>query len=495
MQLHEYTRYDGLGLAALVRQGEVSAAQLHACALRAIELVNPRINAVAGHWPPDGAPPDASGPFAGVPFLIKDIAVTMAGKQVEMGSRLAAGQVAQADSFLMTQFRRAGLVTLGRTTTPEMAFATTTEPVLYGATRNPWNLSLSAGGSSGGAAAAVAAGIVPLAHATDAAGSIRVPASSNGLFGLKPSRGRVSNGPAMDEIFSGLGVQLGVSRSVRDSAALLDAVQGVMPGEPYVTAAPGHNWLSQVTIAPGRLKIGVMREASNGRRPDAEVGAALDGCVRLLTGLGHQVEEAALPLGVSWEAFVLANARIWCANLVGWIDGVAQQQGRAISSATLEPATLACYRYGKTVTAVEFVAALDVRNTVTRQSGAFFAQYDVLLSPTLPSLPWQLGKYGEDADKMDGVAWTARLFEHTPYTPLANVTGLPAMSVPLAMSSEGMPIGMQFMAGAGREACLLRLAGQLEQAAPWIQRRPVAWAGKELQGGQAQGIAPLQPGA
>ena len=477
MQLHEYTRHDGLGLANLLRQGQVSAAELQACALRAIELVNPGINAVAEHWPADPAPPDAGAPFAGVPFLIKDIAVTMAGKKVELGSRLAAGQVAQNDSFLMAQFRQAGLVTLGRSNTPEMAFATTTEPVLHGATRNPWNLALSAGGSSGGAAAAVAAGIVPLAHATDAAGSIRVPAASNGLFGLKPSRGRVSNGPAMDEIFSGLGVQLGVSRSVRDSAALLDAVQGIMPGEPYLTAAPGHGWLSQVDVAPGQLRIGVMRDASNGQRPDAEVGTALDASVRLLEALGHRVEQAALPLGISWEAFVLANARFWCANLVGWIDGIAQQQGRAISSATLEPSTLACYCYGKTVTAVEFVAALDMRNTVTRQAGAFFAQYDVLLSPTLPSLPWQLGKYGEDEDRMDGFAWTARLFEHSPYTPLANVAGLPAMSVPLAMSSEGMPIGMQFMSGFGREGCLLRLAGQLERAAPWVQRRPAIWAG------------------
>lgn len=477
MQLHEYTQYDGLGLAVLVRHGEVSAAELQTCAQQAIERVNPGINAVVEQWPTEAALVDTAAPFAGVPFLIKDIAITMAGRKVELGSRLAAGQVAQHDSFLMRQFRQAGLVTLGRTNTPEMAFATTTEPALHGATRNPWNLALSAGGSSGGAAAAVAAGMVPLAHATDAAGSIRVPASSNGLFGLKPSRGRISNGPAMDEIFSGLGVQLGVSRSVRDSAALLDAVQGMMPGEPYVTAAPGHAWLSQVDMAPGGLRIGVMRDAGDGQRPDAEVSNALDASVRLLEELGHHVEAATLPLGISWEAFVLANARIWCANLVGWIDSIAQQQGRAISPDTLEPGTLACYRYGKTVSAVEFVAALELRNTVTRQAGAFFTQYDVLLSPTLPSLPWRLGKYAEHQADMDGFAWTARLFEHSPYTPLANVAGLPAMSVPLAMSSDGMPIGMQFMAGYGREGCLLRLAGQLERAAPWVQHRPAAWAG------------------
>ena len=477
MQLHEYTSFDGLGLAQLLRQGAVSTTELHDAAMRACAAVNPQINAVVELWPADFTQIDHAAPFAGVPFLIKDVAVTMAGQRSEAGSRLGTGHVAAFDSHLMTQFRAAGLATFGRTSTPEMAFATTTEPVLYGATRNPWNVSVSAGGSSGGAAAAVAAGIVPLAHATDAAGSIRVPAASTGLFGLKPSRGRVSNGPAMDEIFSGLGVQLGVSRSVRDSAALLDAVQGPMPGEPYVTAAPGHTWLSQVDAPPGRLRIGVMRDACDGQRPDAETGKALDGCVKLLASLDHHPEDAAPRLGVSWEAFVLANARIWCANLVGWIDGMAQESGRAISPETLEPATLACYRYGQTVSAVEFVAALDVRNTVTRQAGAFFAQYDMLLSPTLPSLPWQLGRYAENQESMDGLAWTARLFQHSPYTPLANVAGLPAMSVPLAMSREGLPIGMQFMAGLGREGCLLRLAGQLERAAPWAQRRPAVWSG------------------
>jgi amidase len=474
MQLHEYTSFDGLGLAQLLREGSVCAAELHDAAQRACAAVNPQINAVVELWPADVSQVDGAAPFAGVPFLIKDVAVTMAGQRSEAGSRLGAGHVAALDSHLMTQFRKAGLATFGRTSTPEMAFATTTEPVLYGATRNPWNLALSAGGSSGGAAAA---GIVPLAHATDAAGSIRVPAASTGLFGLKPSRGRVSNGPAMDEIFSGLGVQLGVSRTVRDSAALLDCVQGIMPGEPYVTSPPDHSWLSQVSVAPGKLRIAVQRVASNGARPVPAVDAALDAAVRLLESLGHHVEEVQPALGVSWQAFVHANARIWCANLVPWIDGLAQESGRAVSLDTLEPATLACYQYGQTVSAVDFVAALDVRNTVTRHAGALFGQYDVLLTPTMPDVPWPLGRYGEDEDKLDGLGWTARLFGHTPYTPLANVAGLPAMSVPLAMSNEGLPIGMQFMAGYARDGVLLRLAGQLERAAPWLPRRPPVWAG------------------
>lgn len=478
MELHEYTSFDGLGLAQLLRTGAVSAAELHVAAVRACVAVNPRLNAVVELWPADFSKIDHAAPFAGVPFLIKDVAVTMAGQRSEAGSRLGAGHVAPVDSHLMTQFRQAGLVTFGRTSTPEMAFATTTEPVLYGATCNPWNVSLSAGGSSGGAAAAVAAGIVPLTHATDAAGSIRVPAASTGLFGFKPSRGRVSNGPAMDEIFSGLGVQLGVSRTVRDSAALLDCTQAILPGEPYLTSPPGHSWLSQVSVAPGTLRIGVQRAASNGARPAPAIDGALDITVRLLESLGHHVEEVAPALGVSWDAFVHANASIWCANLVPWIDSLARESGRDVSRDTLEPATLACYRHGQMVSAVDFVAALDVRNTVTRHAGALFEQYDVLLTPTMPDVPWQLGRYGEDEEKLDGLGWTARLFEHSPYTPLANVAGLPAMSVPLAMSEEGLPIGMQFMAGYARDGVLLRLAGQLERAAPWWQRRPPVWAGK-----------------
>jgi amidase len=477
MQLHEYTSFDGLGLAQLLRDGAVSATELQDVAIRACAAVNPRINAVVELWPADLTAIDSAAPFAGVPFLIKDVAVTMAGQRSEAGSRLGAGHVAALDSHLMTQFRAAGLATFGRTSTPEMAFATTTEPVLYGATRNPWNLGLSAGGSSGGAAAAVAAGIVPLAHATDAAGSIRVPAASTGLFGFKPSRGRVSNGPAMDEIFSGLGVQLGVSRTVRDSAALLDAVQAILPGEPYLTSPPSHSWLSQVSAAPGKLRIGVQRAASNGAHPVPAVDAALDATVRLLQSLGHHVEEVQAALGVSWEAFVHANASIWCANLVSWIDALAQESGRAVSLDNLEPATLACYRHGQTISAVDFVAALDVRNTVTRQAGALFGQYDVLLTPTMPDVPWPLGRYGEKEEQLDGVGWTARLFEHSPYTPLANVAGLPAMSMPLGMSDDGLPIGMQFMAGYAKDGVLLRLAGQLERAAPWVQRRPPVWAG------------------
>jgi amidase len=358
-----------------------------------------------------------------------------------------------------------------------MAFSTTTESLFNGPTRNPWNLLHSAGGSSGGSAAAVAAGIVPMAHATDAAGSIRIPAASTGLFGLKPTRGRVSNGPGMDEVFNGFGAQLGISRTVRDSAALLDAINLPDAGEPYFTAPPAQSFLSEVTRAPGKLRIGLMLQAWSGQRPSAEVAAATLAAADLCRQLGHHVEEATMDIGVSWEEFVHANAQIWCANLVGWIDAFAGATGRSAGLATLEPSTLACYEYGKRALAPAFAGALDVRNRISRSVAAFYDKYDVLMTPTLPETAQRIGAYTEGTAQMDGLEWTSRVFRHSPYTPLFNVAGVPAMSVPLGFGAHDLPIGVQFAAAFGRDGLLLRLAGQLEQAAPWLGRIPPVWAG------------------
>jgi amidase len=386
--------------------------------------------------------------------------------------------VAAADSNLMRHFRHAGLVTIGRTSSPEMAFSTTTESLFNGPTRNPWDPGLSAGGSSGGAAAAVAAGIVPMAHATDAAGSIRVPAASCGLFGMKPTRGRVSNGPHMDEVFNGFGVQLGISRSVRDSAALLDAIMRPDAGEPYYTAPPATAYLLDVAREPGALRIGVMTQAWSGQRPDAAIEQATMDAASLCAGLGHEVALVQPELGVSWEEFVHANAQIWCANLVGWIDGLRTATGRAADLSTLEASTLACYEYGRRALAPAFAGALDTRNRVSRSIAGYFGRHDILMTPTLPELPLAIGRYADGADNMDGLEWTARVFRHSPYTPAINVAGVPAMSVPLGSSAAGLPIGVQFVAGFGREDLLFRLAGQLERAQPWATRVPPVWAGR-----------------
>ena len=476
MNLNEYVTCDGIGLAQLVATGEVTSAELAELAIAAVQQVNPQINAVIEHWSPTVT--EGTGPLAGVPFLIKDLAITSAGRRVELGSRLAQGLVAESDSYLMQRFNAAGLATLGRTTTPEMAFSTETESVLQGPTRNPWDTRLSAGGSSGGSGAAVAAGIVPIAHATDAAGSIRVPASYNGLVGLKPTRGRASNGPALDEVFAGFGVQLGLSRTVRDSAALMDIVQGYAPGDPYYTAALAEGFLAQVGRDPGRLRIGLLDTPWNGAALDPEIAEATLAVARELEALGHRVERVTAPLGTSWDSFVQANAHIWCATLVRWIDELAATTSRPIDLSTLEPATLACYAYGLQARAVEFAGALEVRNLIARSVAGWFDDFDVLLTPTLPRLPHALDTYSRGAQTMDGLQWTARVFEHSPFTPVFNVAGTPAMSLPLAMSrQQGLPIGLQFAARFGAEEVLLRLAGQLEQALPWNERRPRIWVG------------------
>ncbi|MFE6779374.1 amidase [Streptomyces sp. NPDC057702] len=479
MRSAEYVRYDAVGLAELVARREVTPAELEAAAREAAEAVNPRVNAVAETWPTDDRPTPGGSPLAGVPFLIKDIGVTMAGRRTELGSRLAAGHTASADSALMRRFRRAGLVTFGRTTTPELAYSNTTEPVLYGATRNPWDPTRGAGGSSGGAGAAVAAGIVPLAHATDAAGSLRVPAAHNGLFGLKPTRGRISWGPAADEVVGGLAVQGAVSRSVRDSATLLDQVGGPEPGDPYFAREPDRPYAEEVGRPPGPLRIGVLTHAWGGHRTTAPVADALARTVRLLEHLDHRVSGVSVDLGVDWEEFLLASARQWTADLAASIDGLAAALGRPVDASTLEPPVLASYHYGRRVSGTEFVAALALRNQVARALATFFDAYDVLLTPTLPALPPPLGTHAAGAESLDGLGWLRRLFDLAPFSAPFNVAGTPAMSVPVVTdAATGLPVGMQFAAGYGREDLLFRLAGQLEQASPWADRTPAIWAGE-----------------
>ncbi|MFC8711183.1 amidase [Streptomyces sp. NPDC057197] len=478
MKASEYAGFDAVGLAELVAEGEVLPAELEAAAREAVQAVDPRTNAVVETWPSDDEPAPGSAPLAGVPFLIKDIAVTMAGRRTELGSRLAAGNVAASDSALMRRFRRAGLVTFGRTATPELAYGISTESALYGATRNPWDPERSAGGSSGGAAAAVAAGVVPVAHATDAAGSLRVPAACNGLFGIKPTRGRVSMGPGVDEVFSGLAVQGGVSRTVRDSAVLLDQIRGPEPGDPYFAPQPSRPYAEEVTRPPGSLRIGVLAQAWGGRRTTAPVADALSRTVRLLESLGHRVAETEVDLGADWEEFVVANARIMTVNLTALVDELAAAFGRPVDSSTLEPATLAGYHYGQRVGGARFLTALAMRNRVARSLARYFDAYDILLTPTLPELPLPLGTHTEGAEALDGLGWIERITDLSPFTLPFNVAGTPAMSVPVTADvGTGLPVGMQFAAGYGLESRLFRLAGQLEQASPWSGRTPKVWAG------------------
>ncbi|OFX06016.1 MAG: 6-aminohexanoate hydrolase [Alphaproteobacteria bacterium RIFCSPHIGHO2_12_FULL_63_12] len=482
MNLADYTSYDALDLADLVRRKETTPQELLDLAFAAHDAVNPKINAVIETWredaPAELAQMPARGEFRGVPFLVKDAVLHMQGRKCEMGSRLAAGLVAPEDSHLMARFRKAGLVAFGRTASPEMAYSCSTESVFRGATRNPWNPARTAGGSSGGAAAAVAAGIIPMAHANDGGGSTRIPAACCGLFGMKPSRGRVPIGPDADEGLNGLGVELAVSRSVRDSAALLDCVEGAEAGDPFVIERPKRPYLEEAATDPGALRVGLMIDPFGGGKTQGVVADAVMRVARDMEALGHRVEIADARLGVPWDDFILANARIWTVNLAGWIDALAAATGRTIDETTLEEHILACYRYGAATSAIEFASALALRNAVSRSLGDWFTRNDILMSPTIPTLPIELGWFAANSKGLDGLGWTALTFSVTPFTPAFNFTGLPAMSMPLAHdAASNLPIGAHFAAAFGREDLLFRLAGQLERAMPWRARKPGVWAG------------------
>ena len=481
MKVADYTEFDALGLADLIRGGEISQREVAEAALNAVAQVNPRINAVIETWTDEKVTAQGNAIFFGVPFLIKDVGIAMAGRRGEVGSRLASGYTSATDSTLMKQFRQAGFLTIGRTATPEFAISTTTEPVANGPTRNPWDLSRSAGGSSGGSGAAVAAGTVPIAHGTDASGSIRVPASNNGLVGLKPTRGRVSNGPFVDEIWSGLGVQFGLSRSVRDSAALLDVAAGHAFGEPYYTALPREHYLSYAERDPSSLSIGLQLQPHNGLQTAPVIVAAIRSIAKICEALGHRLTDVTPDIGLSWEAFVYANAVLCGTGTAAWAGMIASASGREMNAKTMEAATLATCAFGRGLTAIDYLRALDARNTVTRSYATYFENFDVLLTPSLAELPPAIGSYIDGVEQLDGLAYISRVFDHAPFSPLANMAGVPAISLPLSIDTcTGLPIGIQFTAGFGREDLLFQLAGQLERAHPWHQRKPSTWAGDLL---------------
>jgi amidase len=478
MKFSEYAAHDGLGLAELVRGGQVTPRELLDTALAAVEEVNPRINAVINvlrsQAEKEATGPLPEGPFRGVPFLVKDLVLGYAGVPTAMGSRLFAGFVAPGDSELMARYRRAGLVTIGKTNTPELGVSFSTEPVAFGPTKNPWDLTRIAGGSSGGSAAAVAARIVPLAHANDGGGSIRVPASCCGLFGLKPTRGRTPIGPSLAEGWNGLGIEHAVSRSVRDSAALLDATAGGDVGAPYAAAPPERPYLEETRRAPGRLRIAFSDRTFNGVKASGAARESLKKTVKLCEELGHELVEATP--SYSPDELRAAFGGIVAANLAFLIHVVGPMFGMAPSPDNIEASNWALAERGRRLSASDLLGFQAMMNTISRQVGGFFTQFDVLLTPTLPGPLLPLGELDMSS------AATAELFlekctEVSPYTPVFNLTGNPAMSVPLHHDPDGLPRGMHFVGRHGDEATLFRLAGQLEQAAPWDARRPPVCAG------------------
>lgn len=473
MHLREYVTFDGLGLAELVRRREVKPEELVQVALSAIEAVNPSLNAVIGLVEAETratlAKPLPEGPFTGVPFLMKDLVLHMAGVPTDMGSRLFKGMVAPHDTTLMARYRRAGLIPLGRTNAPELGFNASTEPVLHGPTRNPWHPEYSTGGSSGGSAAAVSAGMVPVAYANDGAGSIRIPASLCGLFGLKPTRGRTPSGPDVAEGLNGLGVEHVLSRSVRDSAALLDATLGPDVGDRYSITPPERPYLEEVAREPGRLRIAVTCDTDSQVVVSPECVAAVEAAAKLCRELGHEVIEA--KPSYRPQAMWTSLATLWSSGTAALVDGVSAMMGRTPGPDVLEASIWATVLKGRELKAVELQRAFAIMNHLSREVGRFFLQYDVLLTPTLPYAPYRLGVLNANAPTTAD-EWMQNAFGYCAFTALYNLTGQPAMNVPLHWSSEGLPVGVQFVSRFEDEATLFRLAGQLERARPWAKQTP-----------------------
>lgn len=465
MDRKEYRERDAVELASLVCRREIAPRELVAAAIESVTEINPHINAVVETFDSEIDRADPSGPLYGVPFLLKDLILHRRGSYLEMGSRMALGLTVDDDSELMVRFRRAGLIAIGRTATPEFGHGCTTESVLRGPTRNPWDRSRMAGGSSGGSAAAVAAGITPIAHANDGAGSIRIPAACCGLFGMKPSRGRVSLGPNMGEALFGMGIEGAVSRTVRDSAVVLDAIQGTAAGDPFVIAPPAKPYAEEISIAPGRLRVGYTTKAWSGAPIDSECERATEEIARLCESLGHEVEEASPQF--DYSEFREACLRGWAAGMVTWIDALRVATGRDPGPDVLETATLSAYEFGKRLSTTEVLEVPGLLNKVCRSVGPFFAQYDVLLTPTTSRPPQPLGTYNQNAPGITTQQWFDHKGSFAPFLALFNVTGQPAMTLPLATSGAGLPIGLQFVGRFGAEGALFRLAAQLEKAKPW----------------------------
>lgn len=470
--LADFERYDGLGLAELVRRGEVKTEELLDAAIARVEERNPAVNAVVTRLYDEARAAIAaglpSGPFTGVPYLLKDLGVLYTGAVTSYGSTFFTGYVADHDSEIAARLKRAGLVIFGKTNTPEFGLAASTEPRLFGPTRNPWNLTYSAGGSSGGAAAAVATGMLPMAHATDGGGSIRIPASCCGLFGLKPTRARNPMGPDLGEGWSGASVGHAVTRSVRDSAALLDATSGPDVGDPYWAPPPAGPFLAEVGRQPGRLRIALATTPWNGQAVDPECAEAARAAAKLCDELGHHVEEARPE--VDGAALGLATRIIVGANVRAQLDARAAALGREVTPEDVERITWARATDGSTATAADYARSIVVVHRTGRVVARFFTKYDILLTPTMCQTPYPLGVM--DMMREDPEPYTAALLASIGFTSLFNSAGNPAMSVPLAWSKSGLPIGVQFAAPFGDEATLFRLAAQLEAARPWAARRP-----------------------
>lgn len=471
----EYDQYDGLGLAKLVQSGVVDPLALLEEAIARTEELNPHVNGLIHALYDEareairiGLP---QGPFHGVPFLLKDLHTPMKDTPCQNGSAMWRNSRSASDNTLVKRYRDAGLVIYGKTNTPEMGLNPVTEPREFGPSRNPWNLNKTPGGSSGGAAALVAAGALPIAHASDGGGSIRIPAACCGLFGLKPSRGRLPQGPEQSEAWAGQSTSHVLSRSVRDSAAMLDTTAGNENGEAYSAPAHAGTFLLAASTTPNSLRVAVSREKWGRGRYQRDVLAGLEKTVELLQALGHQVQEAR-------PAFDGEEASRACFTIICVSTALAAMQRAAqldvdVDRLPMEEGTRLTVEMGRSTSATDYQAAVQFNHRLGHIMGRFHQHYDVTLAPTLASAPVPVGHISEATPQQYG----ERLFSYMGDTTIYNQTGQPSMSLPLHWNDDGLPIGMMFSAAYGNDALLLQLAGQLEQAAPWRDRRPPVWSG------------------
>ena len=471
--MDELAFLDATAQAELVRGGEVTPAEMVDAAIERIERLNPELNAVItplferAREAAVAAAIDA--PFAGVPFLLKDIVAEYEGTPISEGSALLAGHyISPKDSELVQRYRSAGLIIMGKTNTPEFALMPTTEPRQFGASRNPWNTDMTTGGSSGGSTAAVAAGMVAAAHANDGGGSIRVPSSCCGPVGLKPTRGRNSLGPEVGDAANGLLCDHVVTRSVRDSAAILDATAGPLPGDPYNPAPPERLFAEEVGRRPDRLRIGLGTVPLNGAPTHPDCVAAAESAAKLCEELGHDVVEASPT--VDSKRLFKSFGNVWAGFLCWAVKDWARRSGRPIDEAFFEPATWRTYLHGERLTSGDYLIAVQDLQKASRDAAAFFNSYDIWLTPTLAQPPVPLGYFDYTPETRD--QHIARLGEYTGFTLIANASGQPGISLPLHWNDHDLPIGVQLLGRYGDEATLIRLAAQLEEARPWSERRP-----------------------
>ena len=460
---------DATAQAELVRRGDASARELVEAAVERIGRADPELNALVRNRfnaALEEAADLPDGPFRGVPILLKDLGATIEGEPTACGVGPMADVPMPATSYLAGAFRAAGFVVLGRTNVPELGTTVTTEPKSFPPTRNPWDPARSAGGSSGGSAAAVASGMVPVAHASDGGGSIRIPASACGLVGLKPTRGRVSQGPLVGEGWAGSTADGCVTRSVRDAAAVLDAIGAPVPGEPYYAPPLPGPLRAEVGADPGRLRIGLVdRPEGEGRLDDPECREAVAVAGRLLEGLGHHVEPGG-PEALFDPGFGRPFNALIAADSEATLRSFERLLGRPIGDEEIEPRNAGYRRIGRELSAPDYLAARDWLSRWTRRMAAWWEGHDVLVTPTVGAPPPPLGWFTEAGPAQEG----RRISAFIPYTPQFNVTGQPAISLPLHRTAAGLPVGVQFVAGYGREDVLVRLAAQLEQASPWPRR-------------------------